>query len=387
MKIFGIFCFRNRFWILLSLCHILILLFLYKKFGFNISNEGDKYLSRAIYITKGNFVSSTLQQTFYFAYVIYLSFFTFFKIKTIYIFISTYLISVFSYFKFYKLICENIDLETGKFWIFVIGLSPLIQYWQFTLFSETFFIAVSLLFTYMCLYPRLKYRALKVIFFALITMFSRPTGIVTVICVLVFSAGKNNFFTKKMAILLGSFILLIVFIGLIFFFPLPYRDFAKYISKGSIYFGFPSWSSPELLPGHYTLFDCYNFIYQKKGLKTLLVLFFQKFNSFYLTTRAYYSDLHNLINGFHHLFYPFFIISLFLSYKKEREKYSFLLLFFSIVIFNSLIVTLFFNEWSERFTVNAFPFIILLANYSLVYSYKTFFGKRLLYFKSKIKLQ
>lgn len=363
------------FWLLLVIIHMCVLTILYFKFGFNTLNEGDKYLTRARFFAEGDFVNSTQYQTFYIAYVVYLSVFVFLKIPVAFIFLCTYFLSIFSYFKFHQLISFYINKETARLWLLFICLSPLIQYWQFNLFSETFFIAVSLLFIYACLNPQLKYRKIKIFGMALIVIFSRPSGIFTVICVLLFTLYKNKLINKKLALLAGSIILICLFIGILFFFQLPYHDFSKYISNGSIYYGFPGWSSPELPYGNYTLFNCYQFILEQKGIKTLLSLFFQKLNSFFLTTRVYYSDFHNFINKSHHVLYFFAVLSLIISYKKERFTLSLLVTFLIIILLNALMIGLIFNEWSERHTVQVFPYIMLLASYCLVYFWKIYIKK------------
>ena len=366
------------FWIILAIIHTCVLAALYFKFGFNTVNEGDKYLSRATYLAHGDFINSTQYQTFYISYVAYLAFFVFLKAPTLLIFMSTYLLSLFAYYKFHKLISSYINYETSYLWLVMMCVSPLIQYWQFNLFSETFFIAVSLLFAYVSLYDYIKYRALKISLLGLMVIFARPSGIFTVICILLFKLYQDKRFTKKQILWLGSSTLFLLFIGIIFFFQLPYHDFSKYISNGSIYYGFPSWSSPELAPGNYTLFNCYQFIIEQKDVKTLFSLFIQKLNSFFLTTRPYYSNFHNAINASHHLLYPLALIALYFSYKKQKAIYRFLITFSVIIILNALMVGLIFNEWSERHTLNVFPYIILLASYSIIYIRKAFVKKPVL---------
>ena len=366
------------FWITLAIVHICVLAILYFKFGFNTVNEGDKYLSRATFLANGDFINSTQYQTFYISYVVYLAVFVFIKAPTLLIFMSTYTLSLFAYYKFHKLISSYINYETSYLWLIFMCVSPLIQYWQFNLFSETFFIAMSLLFTYVTLFDYIKNRTLKISLLGLIVVFARPSGIFTVICVLLFKIYQDKRFTKKQILLFGSSAFLFLFIGVLFFFQLPYHDFSKYISNGSIYYGFPSWSSPELPPGNYTLFNCYQFIVEQKDLKTLLFLFIQKLNSFFLTTRPYYSNFHNAINASHHLLYPIALLALYFSYKKQKAVYHFLITFSVIIILNALMVGLIFNEWSERHTLHIFPYIMLLASYSMIYIWKVFVKKQVL---------
>ena len=366
---------QKLFWLGLLISHLVILLLLYDSFGFNTLQEGDKYLSRANYLANGDFINSTQYQTFYISYVMYLATFVFLKLPINFIFLSTYLISLFAYYKFYQLVAALINKQTAKLWLVLMCLSPLIQYWKFNIFSETFFIAVSLLLVYVCLFPQLKHRIVKIILMSIVTIFSRPSGIFTVICVVLFMLYKNKVLTKKQILCFGSIILLILFVGILFFFQLPYHDFSKYISNGSIYYGFPNWTSPELPPGNYTLFNCYQFILEHKDLKTLVGLFIQKFNSFFVTTRPYYSNFHNYINQSHQLLYPFAVLSIFISYKKQIDIFEFLLMFLCVILLNALMITMIFNEWSERHTLHVFPYIILLASYSWVYLWNLYVKK------------
>ncbi|MES2513689.1 MAG: hypothetical protein V4580_06065 [Bacteroidota bacterium] len=356
---------QKLFWIGLLCCHFIVLALLYFKFGFSTLNEGDKYLSRATQFAGGDFVNATQYQTFYIAYVVYLSVFVFLKVPTLLIFITTWLISVFAYYKFHELICFYINNATAKLWLVFVCLSPLIQYWQFNLFSETFFIAMSLLFAYVCLHPAVKNKMPKIALFALIVMFSRPSGIFTVICVLLFTFYEAKLLSKKQTLTSGLITLLMLFVSILFFFPLPYHDFSKYISNGSVYYGFPGWMFPELPPGDYTLIECYRFIIEHQGIKTFLSLFVQKFNSFFLTTRPYYSNFHNYINQSHHLFYIFAIAGTLYSYKKQKTNYGFLITFLTIIFLNAFMISLIFNEWSERHTLHVFPYILLLASYAV----------------------
>ena len=367
---------RYFFWSALAVSHVVLLAILYHKFGFNTINEGDKYLSRAALFAKGDFVNATQYQTFYIAYVIYLSLFAFLKVPTLLIFISTYSLSLFAYYKFHKLISSYINYETSYLWLVLISMSPLIQYWQFNLFSETFFIAVSLLFSYVSLFDYIKYRALKISLLGLIVIFSRPSGIFTVICVLLFKLYQDKRFTKKQVLLIGSSSLLLLFIAVLFFFQLPYRDFSKYISNGCIYYGFAGWATPELPPGNYTLIDCYQFIIEHKGIKTFFMLFIQKINSFFLTTRPYYTNFHNYINQSHHLLYIFSLLGLIMSYKKQKGIYTFLISFSVIILLNALMIGFIFNEWSERHTLHVFPYIMLLASYAIIHLWKAYVKKQ-----------
>lgn len=358
------------FWSILIIGHIGLLFFLMHHFGLSTDNEGDKYLTRAEAFANGHFAASTQYQTFYTAYVIYLSIYKFFKLPTILIFTGNYLLSLFAYWKFYHLLKSLIDNNTARVWLLLVMCSPLIQYWQLNLFSETFFIAVSLLFVHYCLFPGVKHRLLIVSMLAAVVIFSRPSGLFTVICVTLFSLYKSGLITKKKSIFYGLSIMLLLFAFILFIFKLPYHDFAQYISNGSIYYGFPSWHKPELPPGNYTLFNCYEFLYQTKGIKTILMLFIKKIDSFFVLSRPYYSGLHNFINQIHYLFYLLAGIGILISLNNKGTFFKILLI---IIFLNCIMVGLIFNEWSERHTLQVFPYIMAISAYTISTLLKRFF--------------
>lgn len=320
----------------------------------------------------GHFAVATQYQTFYTAYVIYLSLYKILKLPALIIFIDNYLLSLFAYWKFHQLLKSFYGEKMAQIWLLFILLSPLIQYWQFNLFSESFFIANSLLFIYVTLFPNIKHRVFKSTLLALVVIFSRPSGLFTVICVGCLSLYKNGFISKKRGILVGVTTLVLLFLFVLFIFKLPYHDFAQYISNGSIYYGFPGWSQ-ELSPGDYTLFNCYDFLYHTKGLKTIIILFIKKFDSFFVLSRPYYSTTHNLINQIHYIFYALGSLGILLMYK-NRQHSGFLKIMLFMVFLNALMIALIFNEWSERHSIQVFPYILTLSAYAISKGFDRFWG-------------
>ena len=351
------------FWLVLMLCHVALMLFLYRSFGINILNEGDKYLSEARNLIRGEISLAFEHQHFYAVYIIYLSFFLFCKVPVTVIFVCTYLLSLLSYFLFYKALKELISSATAKIWIALVLLSPMLQFWQFNLFSETFFIALSLIFISIVVSQRTKRRTINLFLLSLLLIFSRPTGIFMVLAFFCYSAWPNKFSLKER--LSASFaICILIFIAFIFFMPLHYKGIAYEVASGSIYCGIPTLMPTTLSPGDYTLAQCYKAIIHDQSVTTLGVLFFKKFFSFFITTRPHYSSLHNFINGAHTLFYLFAASGIYLSLKHRRVKLFFTCLLI-IILLNALLVGLVFNEWTERYTVQVFPFIFVFAAYSI----------------------
>ena len=157
----------------------------------------------------------------------------------------------------------------------------------------------------------------------------------------------------------------VLMIVIVFFMPLPYKDFSFQIASGAIYCGCPTLPSTSLSEANYTLWNCYTYIYNTYGLSELLQLFIKKGLSFFVTSRPYYSSFHNMLNRAHDIFYIFGIIGIFSAYKYKKKWIPLLTALFIIVILNALMVSLIYNEWSERHTVQVFPYIFVGGAYTI----------------------
>lgn len=356
---------RKLFWGTLLICHLGLLVFLYVKFGLSVVNESDKYLSEAEAFANGEFKKATDYQLFYSAYIIYLSVFVKLKLPTVCIFIGNWCLAVFATYRFHQLLIELINEPTAKLWISCMALSPLLQYWQLTLFSELFFIAISLLFIYVLLSKTIKHRHLKAIGLGIVLLFTRPAGIFSILCLLALYAYVNKLICKKNTIRLATLLILGSFLIVVFGVKLHYSGIASQIAAGGVYYGFPKWDSPALLPGDYTLYDCYAFIIRHHGAGELVKLNLHKFFSFFKLTRSYYTGTHNFINALHYVFYFLAFFGVYISHKKESRFHPFFVCLCVIVFLNAFIVSLFFNEWSERYTIVVFPFLFIPATYGI----------------------
>jgi hypothetical protein len=356
----------NRlFWYILLPAHFILLSLLYTKFGFNLSQEGDKYLSGAHNLIAGSFSKAFEYQTFSSFYIIYLSFFLFLKLPAVCILLFTYMLNLTACLSFYKLLKELISEVNAKVWLTLMLLSPMLQYWQLNLFSETFFIAISLLFISSVLRTNTKNRAVKAFFLALVLILTRPGGILVVVPVLALYALWHKPAAKKL-ILTACFLSgLLLFYVIIFELKLHYPGVSSEVAGGSVYAGFPTLKPVNFPKWQYTLWNCYQNIIEQNGLATLNSLFLRKWESFFVITRPYYTFFHNFINAFHYLFYGFSIAAIYLVFKLKHIRASFFLSLMGIIFLNSLMVALTFNEWSERYTVQVFPFIFVLSAFPI----------------------
>lgn len=176
---------------------------------------------------------------------------------------------------------------------------------------------------------------------------------------------QHKLVPKKIMIYGSIYIGVILMIVIVFFMPLPYQDFSFQITSGAIYCGFPTLSATTLPEANYTLWNCYSYIYNTHGLSELLQLFVKKGLSFFVTSRPYYSSFHNVLNRAHDIFYVLGIVGIYSAYKYQKKWLPILIALLFIVILNALMVSLIYNEWSERHTVQVFPYIFVGGAYAL----------------------
>ncbi len=361
----------SLFWILLIVFHLVVLYLIHHRFGFNYSNEGAKYIDQAKNLINGNGLMTIKYSSFYTFYVLYLSVFIYFKLPLVLIIICTYAISIYAYYCFYKLLKHSINSTVAKIWLTCMLLSPLILYWQFNLFSESFFIALSLIYLSVFLSSSPSpFSILKIGLLSIALILSRPNGIFIVLVTALLYIYQHKLLSKKTLIFGSLFIGIILIIAIVFFMPLPYKDFSFQIASGAIYCGFPTLPPTSLPEANYTLWNCYANIYNSHGLSELIQLFIKKGLSFFVTSRPYYSMFHNVFNRAHDIFYILGIIGLYHAYKYKKRELSILMAFFSIVILNAMMVSLIYNEWSERHTVQVFPYIFVVVAYIMSLFFK-----------------
>jgi len=352
---------RSRlFFVVLLLLHALLLLLLYRHFGLNVNGEGDKYYSSAAQLANGNAHQAFAYQWLYSIYILYLALFIKLGLTQTAIIVLTYLLSMLAYACFYKLLRHRLHISIARIWLAFMLLSPMLQFWTLSLYSEPFFIALMLLCARALLCneaePRLPWLAIVL---SVLLIFTRPSGILVLLALWSFWLWQR--YPAKLQVIVYSALGLLLVLGICFacLVPLHYRGYVPDLSQGSVYAGFPLYG-PPLPPGdHYTLLDCYAHLRQQAGTGQSVLLFFKKTVSFFVLQRPYYSDWHNRINGAHLLFYVLCVYAL-LRIRIDAFR-AWLWLCVGIVALHALLTGVFFNEWSERYTVVAFPFIFVAA--------------------------
>ena len=349
------------YWLLLSLLHVILMMLLYLHFGFNYQNEGAKYILQATEVVNGQYDFHINYNSFYITYVFYLAFFIALKIPLCFVFFSTYLLSLFAYYKFYKMLQHTINNIVSKLWLACMLLSPFMQYWQFNLFSETFFIALSLYYVSI-VFQFQQHSYLRLLLLTIPLLLARPNALFLFFVAILFLIYQYKIASRRQVVIIGLALLITATLIVVFYLSLPYNDFTVLLTSGAVYCGFPTLKQTTLLPGNYTLWNCYVYNYQTYGFATVAELFFKKFGSFFITARPYYSTWHSVLNQAHSLFYLLAVVPFAYWRNHTHHVKSMLWLIITFIFLNALMVGFIYNEWSERHTVQVFPFIFVIAS-------------------------
>ncbi len=339
---------------LLFIGHAFVLTLVIVMQGINITNEGQKFIGEAKMILGSDSESIVKYQLLNLSYIIYLIPFLALGIPLKAIVLFTHMITLFSYWKFSSFLKERYNETVAFMWLAFMMHCPLLVYWNFSLYSESFFIALSLLFVSSIFKnERIGF------FYAFVLVFTRPTGILIGLACWLLKLICNEKISLKRSLLYLAPILLVLFSIIFFFVELHTNGVAREIMSGSVICGLPTHPMSKYLPLHFTLGKAYVYYIGQYGFGDLLGVMVRRGISFFNLTRPHYSLFHNLVNA---CFSIFFVLNLlcFIGTFKKLKKY-FLEVFYIqvIVLLNCALVILFFNEWTERYTVVTFPFLFV----------------------------
>ena len=339
--------------------HLIILATLYFKFGINFSNESDRYISVARELNPENLRTSLEYLWPYSTYILFLTIGIKLNLSLYIILFIQYLVCLTGYYFFYKFILSKTFFSGvyARVCILIIITCPIIIYWLLTFYTESFFISLVMISTYLVFKDKAKQNIILITIFLILLLFCRPVGVFYVIA-FGFILMKSRGYKYAFSVLLLAFA--VVFVMVLFFIPLHYQDFALPIVQGSVICGFPSYPANFLPEGDYTLIEVYSTFLQPNNFGDLFILFVKKAGSFFTLTRPYYSFGHNLLNSLHYIYFLGIVYSFFDSFRR-KEKNVFITYFISILTSSLLTVVLIYNEWSERFIVPLFPFFVLFT--------------------------
>lgn len=274
------------------------------------------------------------------------------------------LLGALSLFLFYKLGWFLSNSKPVAFYSSIaLALFVPLQSWNFFLYSESLFISLSIIFTYLVFVHGTKgYRGTLTILGALIVLcFSRPHGLLFIPPTIIFLVMRKQDRTQRLtsiafcfALLAGMYVLLnTAFTG-----GSDMDAMKPFIEEHIICFVplKPEGASIDVqITGnpvndlfYYVLHNPLHFL-RMAALKLL---------SFFNMTRPYYSSIHNILLAA--FFLPVYIFSIF-GLRRLISSRPFAWFLLSLLILYPLGATFQCDDWHSRFTMVVFPYFILLG--------------------------
>lgn len=350
---------KNQLYITGAVLYAAFLSFIIKQTGIITINEAEKYISAAQRIFSIDFTVIISDHLFYFSYILFTALLL--SVGNI-----TTIVIVQAVLSFVASICikKTLDLLQPIKLISFAGMLMFlfcypVQVWVATLFSDSFFVSLIAITLYYTIKVKTKAEVYLWIFLNATLLFARPPGVFLLLVFILFQFYKSNLLSKKQIYI--SFLTGLTGLVLsVFFIPVENKGYIQPVAAGRIIVDSSSYSLPDFTSKSKTnLKVAYLYLYEKKGFKHIASLYVKKCLSFFTLTRPHYSARHNLIVQLFYLIYPFFIIGLIYLWAYGKRDIAVLLCAGIFILLN--LVALTFNEWHYRFTIPAFPFLIIGA--------------------------
>ncbi len=343
---------------LLFVLYLIFISLVAQKYGLIDQLEALKYTLSTKKLIAGDYSVLNSDMTPFLSYIFFLIPFT--LAGNVKYAIAAQILLSFSAAHCLKKICDKwfADRLIGFIVLCIFLFNFFIQFWTISLFSESFFISISILLIYAVLTRQQNiFNILLILALALIVTFSRPQGILFVLPSLLYYLETHWGVKIKWTHIILSFLALLVFVFILNrqvnceFVFLPIADC-------SIICGFPQKTFQGIYPDKCTIASAHQYLIQTYGPLQGLVLFFKKIISLFTFTRPYYSLSHNIVVGLNYLLLFFCLPLLF----KRPAKLSKELLFLCRISFlNVCLIGLTYDEWHGRYLSIIMSVLILLS--------------------------
>ncbi|HQV38620.1 MAG: hypothetical protein IPL81_03370 [Flavobacteriales bacterium] len=225
-----------------------------------------------------------------------------------------------------------------------------IQIWTLALYSESFFVSLSVLFLGEAL--RIDRPLFRLLILAMLLSFARPVGILFTAPVLVWRVLENSGRTRTNWIwAMGAAVLLAIL-----FLPVHALDQLRVVVEGHAIGGFPKYPNAGSLFHGGTLAAAQAQLIHDNGIGTWAGLVLERIMWLFSLWRPYFSNFHNALTVPFLVLYPLALLTV-----VRRWKIPFVQVLAVIVLLNGAVVGLTYAEWNGRFLVPLLPVIMLLA--------------------------
>ena len=330
-----------------------------------LGNDSSRYIDEAERLAKFDFTNIYLSKL---SYIIILAITFKLNLDLTTIVIFQFLTTIISSLCLY-LIAQKIFSKWVGLLSMLIFLAYLpIQLRNFYILTEILFINFCIILTYLFFFKR--HFKIMILLIGLFILFLRPQGILVLLSIsfasiMFIKLNRNYNFIIKLMIIILCFVLTIFFIHN----AIQEYNFISALSKGMIWgYSFetndicysnciPGLTNPDLYEKN--VIGLIQFF--KDNFFILIKVSFFKIILFFTGWRPYYSNIHNIfLICFHLPIYIMFCVYFF----KSKKLISFEIFTLFYIFLSVAFVSVTFVDWSGRFIMYIFPFMIIFASKS-----------------------
>ncbi|MCI1751328.1 MAG: hypothetical protein LKM36_00240 [Flavobacteriales bacterium] len=225
-----------------------------------------------------------------------------------------------------------------------------IQTWTLALYSESFFVSISVLFLAEALRPKIFWW--RFIALAIVVLFARPVGVFFVAPLLAWAVSVQLGLKGGRLIWAAGFGVLLC----VLFLPVLDPVLLGVVVEGHAIGGFPKYPGAGESFGRFSLASAELQLIADHGLGAWCVLVFKRIGWLLFAGRPYFSVLHNALMAPVALIYPFAMAALYRQWRNPAIQAM-----ATMLLLNIAIVAFTFAEWNGRFLVPMLPVLIVLA--------------------------
>lgn len=353
----------NRPLLFLYCVFFVVQLILFIKIGVFTSLEAEKY------VTQGNLLYETgnLSDTKYIFYLpVILLVYLCRLIGTSYlpVVLVQVALSGLSLFYFYKLSTKVGNKSIALYSSLLLALFIPLQVWNFYLYSDSIFISLTIIYTYLIYTYGIKgvKGTIVILLFLLLLLFSRPHGLLFIPPTIIYLLFRNQ---NRLALLSNIGLCLLLLIGMYILLNTAFTggedmDAMKpFVEEHIICFVplKPEGADLDIIKTASPVNDIFYYIFHNP--LHFLKFTFLKLHSFFNMTRSYYSTGHNIFLSL--ILIPIYFFGLIGFFRFLKPFKNFTLFLVSLLILYPLGATFQCDDWHSRFTLVVFPYFILLA--------------------------
>ncbi len=357
----------NRPLVILLSLFLLVQTILFLKIGVFTALEAEKYVRQGNLLYDTGELSNT-KYLFYLPVILLVYLCRLIGVSYHFVVLVQVLLSAYSLFCFYKL-AKGIGNEWVAFFSSaLLAVFVPLQVWNFYLYSDSIFISLTIIFTYVVYRQGSRGAAgtIAIALFLVLLIFSRPNGLLlvppTIVYLLFRKQTKNRLLLSgaiSAVLLLGMYILL----NTLFTGGEDMDAMKPFIEEHIICFVpmNPGGANLNIVQTSNPVNDIFYYIVHNP-------LHFSKFAvlklfSFFNLTRSYYSTAHNIALIL--VLVPVYILGLIGLFRFVKPFRNFTIFLVSLLILYPLAVTFQCDDWHSRFTMVVFPYFLLMATKGL----------------------